>query len=78
MPATHGELAGNQCRTRAVTIFDHFQQIMCFVHHKRADAEVIEDQQLSFGELQEPFPIRAIAPCKTQRLEQTRHPFIPD
>ena len=76
MPVSNRELAGNQRRAAPVTIIDELQQVEALGRSLGVKAEVVEDQQLSFGERGQPFVIRAVAAGDAQCLQQASHAFI--
>lgn len=74
MPAIHWQLAGDERRTRAATLFDHFQQVVAAVGIQGCHVEVVEDQEIDLGELREAFAETAVAVRDRQVFQQQRQP----
>lgn len=49
VPGRYGKLAGDDCRTAAVTIFEDFEQIMTGLLVERFEAPIVEHQELNMA-----------------------------
>ncbi len=65
VPATDRELAGDKRRTRAVTVFNNFQEVVPFCLGERLQAEVVEDEHVCLSECDQTLAVRAIAAGET-------------
>ena len=70
------ELTGNQSGTAGMTVFDDFEQIMAFALGQRLESEVVEDEQIGFGDLGEAPGQGAITAGNAQTVEQAGDSFI--
>jgi hypothetical protein len=62
MPVFHRELAGNEGRDIAVTVFDHFEKVSSFRIGQRGQAQIIQDEEMSFGESLHETAVTTIGP----------------
>ena len=51
MPVFDRELAGDQCGTDIKTVVEDLQEIALLLLGERGHAEIIEEQQIGFGQL---------------------------
>ena len=76
MPVFHRELAGNKGRGIAVAIFDHFEKVSSFRIGQRGQAQIIQDEEMGFGESLHKTAVGAIGPGESDLIEELRRAQI--
>jgi hypothetical protein len=76
MPVFHRELAGNEGRDIAVTVFDHFEKVSSFRIGQRGQAQIIQDEKMSFGNSLHETAVAAIGPGESDLVEELRRAQI--
>ena len=59
-----------------IAILDQFKQIVTFGLCHRLQSEIIEDEEIDFGQSTEYFLIASIGPCDPQILKKSAGSFI--
>lgn len=78
VPCVDWQLAGDQCRARAISVFDDFHQISALRRGHAFWSPIIEDQQVSFDELAEDTGEASVVVGKLQFGEQSRQTLVDD
>ena len=72
VPVLDGQLTGHDRGTRADAIIEQLEQIVALARTDRADGEVIDDEQMYFGDGGETFAEAAVGMTEGEFLEQAR------
>lgn len=78
VPMIDGQLAGNDCRAAAVTVFEDFQQVPTFGRCEHGQPPIIEDQDVEPGNRLEESGVTPIPLCDGKRFEEARDAVIGD
>src|SRR5271154_1563904 len=77
-PLIDGNLAGDQCRSPAVAVFEDLEEVDALSLDEDLQAPVVEDQQVDPGEALEETGVASVATCEGQSLEQPWDALIKD
>ena len=76
MPVVDGELTGDEGRLQSVPVIEDFEQISSMFVFEGGSTEVVEHQQVSFGQSSHQFGVAAVAFGDNEIPEETRGPGI--
>ena len=71
MPVFYGQLAGNDGWSMPVSFIYNFKEISSFGISQGRNAEVVNDQDMGFGEFIHDFSITAVIPGKSHLIIET-------
>src|SRR5690606_32968571 len=71
-------LAGDDRGTDVIAIVEDLEQVVPLGVADRAEAKVVEDQDLGLGELREHLGVAAVGLREAELLEESRHPPVED
>ena len=76
MPEIDRELAGDEGGSDSVSVLDHFEQISSFGIGQGSQAQVVQDEQMGFGESFEERAIGAVGTGQGDLIEELREPEV--
>src|SRR5215471_5479094 len=76
MPVSNRQLRCDQSGMPSRAILDYFQQVVALRLRERFEPEVIENQQVGFGQLSKLLLIRPVAASDSQLFEQAWQSFV--
>ena len=71
MPLGQGELAGDESGARGVSVFEEFEEVASVVGVELGDSEVVEDEEVGFGEGSEELGVSAVAACDGEVVQES-------
>ena len=76
MPVFHGQLAGDNRRGEALSVFNDFQQIPTLLIGQRGQTEIVDNENFCFGQLVHELGVRAVCLGQSHIVEQPWGPYV--
>ena len=71
MPLSQGELAGDEGGARGVAVFEEFEEVAAVLGVELGESEVVEDEEVGFGEGGEELGVAAVAVGDGEVVEES-------
>ena len=78
VPALDGQLNGDDCRARPLSVVEDLQHVASLLFTKRREAPVIEHKDVDLRETAEQSRVRAVGVRKRELFDEPRHAAIQD
>ena len=78
VPFVDGDLAGDDCRSAAIALFEDFEEVMACGGIERFEARIVEDEQLHTAERAQQADVAAIAAGEREVGEELGAALVKD